>query len=195
MVSFDEMSIKSKLVYQRRTGKLVGFTELGDVNEELRSFRCSHSNESADDIGRDFATHVLVFMVRGIFTSLQYPFGYFATMGASAAEIYPCAMEAIRILTAINLKVRALVSDGASPNRKFYVIVTDGVKNFSGFNPHSPNQCIYVIFDPPHLMKTTRNNAENSNWNNNTRYLFVSYFNFPLLFCLFESVGGGGSSS
>ena len=35
---FDEIKIKSGLVYTNSTGCIVGFTELGDINEELNEF-------------------------------------------------------------------------------------------------------------------------------------------------------------
>lgn len=35
---FDEMKIKSGLVFRRSTGRLVGFIDLGDVNNELDDF-------------------------------------------------------------------------------------------------------------------------------------------------------------
>ena len=34
----DEMQIKADLVYRRSTGKLIGFTAVGDINEEFRKF-------------------------------------------------------------------------------------------------------------------------------------------------------------
>ena len=36
---FEEMKFKSDLVYSKETGKMVGFTEMGDVNEEIRVFQ------------------------------------------------------------------------------------------------------------------------------------------------------------
>ena len=39
--------------------------------------------------------------------------------GFKSDQIYHCAWEAIRILEAVGLKVRAVVADGASPNRRF----------------------------------------------------------------------------
>lgn len=35
---FDEMSIKSGLVYSGHTHKLIGFTEMGSINEEIEAF-------------------------------------------------------------------------------------------------------------------------------------------------------------
>jgi len=116
-IIFDEMRIKSDLVFRQSTGQLVGFTDLGDINNELRSF---DAQVSEDENRTDFATYILVYMVRGIFSNLIYPFGYFASLGFNAGELYPCTMLAIDVLDSIGFNVRALVSDGASPNRKFF---------------------------------------------------------------------------
>ena len=99
---------------------MVGFTEMGDLNEEFRSFkeRVENRSESEDvnddeEFNRSFATHVIVYMARGIFTNLAYPFGYFFSTGFTAAQLYPCTMEATRVLTAIGFRVCVFVSDGA----------------------------------------------------------------------------------
>ena len=54
-------------------------------------------------------------MVRGIFSNLQYAFGHFAS-----DQIFPCPLEAIRILESIGLCVRAITFNGTSPNRKYF---------------------------------------------------------------------------
>lgn len=173
------MKIKSNLVYQKSTGRLIGFTEIGEVNDELEAFNSAVSEMNVNDqcdTGRNFATHVLVFIARGIFLNLAYPFRYFSTIGATATQLYPCWMEANRVLTSINLDVRALISDGACTNRKFYDIIKENTNNmFYAINPHKPERRIYLFSDVPHLLKTTRNCFENSHWNKNTRNLMVSY--------------------
>ena len=58
-------------------------------------------------------------MVRGIFSKLIYPFGYFASLGFTAAQVYTCTMTATRILESLGFYVRAYETDGTSPNRKF----------------------------------------------------------------------------
>jgi len=160
VVAFDEMQIKSKLVYQRGTGKLVGFTELGDVNDEFQRFQSSFAD--GKDITRDCATHTLVYMVRGIFSSLIYPFGFFATTGVTSSQLYACTMEAIRVLSALDFQVRALVSDGASTNRRLYSTIANTESDFWTLNPQSPKLRLYFFSDVPHLLKTTRNGIENS---------------------------------
>ena len=71
---FDKIKIKSGLVFGRSTGKLVGFTEMGELNEELRVLQDNlDGSQSSDE--RDFAKYVNAFMVRGIFSNLCYRFG------------------------------------------------------------------------------------------------------------------------
>ena len=175
VICFDEMQIKSNLVYHKATGKLIGFTEMGDINEEFRIFGSSLTESSTDLIDREFATHVLVYMVRGLFSSLLCPFGYFASNGMRSSQLYTCTLEAVRVLSAINFQVRALVSDGAAANRKFYEIMAiDNEKNFYWtWNPHSSPLKLYFFSDVPHLLKTTRNCFENSKWNKNVRNMHV----------------------
>ena len=61
---FDEMKIKSGKVFSQFTGSLVGFTVLGDVNNELDDFNrfikqgCKESDQ---------ATNVLTLMACGLF--------------------------------------------------------------------------------------------------------------------------------
>ena len=101
---------------------MVGFTEIGDINSEFDKYRRDIEDNSDDLSDRDFATDVIVYMVRGLFTGLQQSFGYFATHGISDPPLYPCTMEAIRVLSSIGFNVRSITSDGVSSNRKFYDI-------------------------------------------------------------------------
>ena len=185
---FDEMQIKSNLVYKRSTGKLIGFTAMGDVSEEFRkkffSKYVKHdvhdtqvaSSDSAKKYQRNIATHVIVYMVWGLFTNLCYSFSYFASTGFTSAQLDPCTMEATQVLESLGFLVRALVSDGASPNRKFNDIVSESVDSFYFTqNPFDRRRRIYLISDVPHLLKTTRNCFENSCWNKNTRNLHVCF--------------------
>jgi len=54
---------------------------------------------------REFAKYVNVFMVRGIFTKLHYSFGYFASQGLTGDQMYPCCLEATRVLETIEFQV------------------------------------------------------------------------------------------
>ena len=79
-------------------------------------------------------------------------------MGFTAAQLYPCTLEATRILEEIGFKVCVFTSDGASPNRKFYkLLLTDDDDNIYWTNSTYSSRKIYFISDIPHLIKTTRN--------------------------------------
>ena len=63
-------------VYDKQTGSLIGYTDLVEINNHLLSFEQSLdgiSNQSAP------AKSILIFMVKGLFTNLQFPYTQFAS--------------------------------------------------------------------------------------------------------------------
>ena len=185
-VLFDEMKIKSGLVFNRHTGKIVGFTSIGDINEELRTFEKTMSSNEGQDMNRDIATYITCVMIRGLFTKYEFPIAYFPSQGMTSDQLFPSIWEAVDVIESVGFKVRCFVSDGASPNRRFYKLhKLDGAENqsvegnvFWAWNRFDLSRKIYFICDVPHLMKTTRNNLENSHWNKMTRSLTVRIFFF-----------------
>ena len=132
-------------------------------------------------------------MVRGVFTSLTYPFVYHTVQGFSSNQLYPCVWESVRALELINLKVLFFTSDGASPNRSFYRLdmmydqenrSDDGIIYWcwNRYTKTGERRKIYFICDVSHLMKTIRSNIENSHRHNNTRNLVVGGFCFWFIF-------------
>ena len=78
VLSFDEMKIREDLVFDKHSCSLLGFTDLGDVPNTLDDFerQCKgESNDTADKV----ASYMLVFMVRGIFSGLEFPYAHFPT--------------------------------------------------------------------------------------------------------------------
>ena len=109
----DEMKIRSNLVFDKFSGELIGFTDLGDTNINFAMF------QKADEI----ATHALAFLIRGISTNLKFCLAYFATKNVTSFQMLPLFWDAICILEkTCNLHVIATSSDGASANRSFYKI-------------------------------------------------------------------------
>ena len=109
----DEMKIKEGLVYNKYSGEMIGFMNLGDVNNELLKLK---RGEELPQI----ADHILVIMVRGIFVKLEFPYAHFSTRGVTADFLFPIVWEAIQKLEASDIKVLCITADGASPNRKFF---------------------------------------------------------------------------
>lgn len=67
----DEVHIKDDLVYHKHEGTQVGFVNLGETNNHLLQFQASLSNGI---VTRSLANSMLVFMVRGLFSKLTFPY-------------------------------------------------------------------------------------------------------------------------
>ena len=117
---------------------------------------------------------MLLFMVRGMFSSLEFPYAQFSTKGATADVLFPIVWEAVR-LESSGLKVIAFNCDGASANRKFFKMHGKGKELvYKTKNPYSDdNRDIYFYCDVPHLIKTTRNCWSNSFGHKQSRALWV----------------------
>ena len=58
--------------------------------------------QSADNLERELVSNVIKHMVRGIFSNLSYPFVFFfASTGFTATPLYPCTVEATKVLTCL----------------------------------------------------------------------------------------------
>ncbi|CAC5363149.1 THAP9 [Mytilus coruscus] len=171
-ILFDEIKIKSDLVYDKHTGELIGYCNLDKVGNQIMDMERSFKDSSSNDI----AKYMLVLMVRGVATDLKFPLAGFATLSITADFLYPIIWKAIRILetSAAQLKVLFLTCDLASANRKFFNLHGQ-VNDFVYFtdNPFSEDgRKIYFVADVPHLIKTTRNCFSNSFSHLNTRKLW-----------------------
>ncbi len=127
-VLIDEMKVKEGLVFNKYSGEIVGFTHLGDINDDLVRLEQEGDHPTV-------AKQVLVVMVRGIMFKLDFPYAHFATCGATADKIFPIVWEAVRRLESSDLKVLCLTADGASLNRKFFGM--HGEPFYKTINPFS----------------------------------------------------------
>ena len=116
---------------------------------------------------------MLLFMVRGLFSCLEFPYAQFTTTGITADKLFPMVWEAVYHLESLGFRMVAFSCDGATPNRKFFSMHRGGHKTN---NPYSddPISKIFFFADVPHLIKTTRNCFSNSFAHTNTRALWVS---------------------
>ncbi|XP_071810703.1 uncharacterized protein [Apostichopus japonicus] len=113
-------------------------------------------------------------MVRSIFGTIEAPIAYFATCELKGDDLFPIVWQCIRHLELFSIRVRAIIADGASPNKKFFKLhetVTDDGLTFYTQNPFRERERIYFFRDVPHLLKTTRNKWENSGCNSKSRML------------------------
>ncbi|KAK6165467.1 hypothetical protein SNE40_022391 [Patella caerulea] len=170
----DEVKVSQGLVYDKKTGELVGFVDLDSTSNELMKLE-----NILNDSKPGLATNMLVIMVRGISSSLKYPIACFPTKGITADFLYPILWETVESLEYdCNLKPVFITCDGAAANRKFFALhksptCTSGDDCFWTWNPFSmPKRKMFFISDVPHLLKTARNCFSNSYSHNQKRKLW-----------------------
>jgi len=165
----DEVKIKSDLVYHKSTGKLIGYVNLDQVSNEILNLN------DACDKSKDLADSVLATMVRGITSSLRYPLSAYSTKSVSASTLYSTLWECVECLeVVVGLKVLYICCDGAVQNRKFFKLHgSDRELTYKTRNPYAADdRYIFLISDPPHLLKTARNCFANSDAHSKTRLLW-----------------------
>ena len=158
-------------MYNKTSGALTGFVELGDIDSHLNEYERSIYEPKKQ---KSLAKTIVVFMVRGVVTSLIFPYTIFPVSSLKGYNLFPLVWEVIGRLTRHDFRVWAIICDGASNNRKmFRMHSSTGDENiFKTTNVYSEDQYpIYFICDPPHLLKTIRNCFASS-----TRNLWVSSF-------------------
>lgn len=96
----DEMHIREDLVFDRHSGKLIGYANLGEINNHLIDFE-----QSIDKSSPKFAKSMLVFMVRGLFSKLQFAYAQFPAMDLSGDLMYEPFWEAVGRIENCGLKV------------------------------------------------------------------------------------------
>ena len=90
----DEMKIKSGLVFNKSTGKLVGFVNLGDINRDLETLKSILNEDPASPKQPELADSMLVMMVRPIFkTFFTFPVAQYPTTSLVWREAIPSGVE------------------------------------------------------------------------------------------------------
>ena len=171
----DEMHVKDNLVYNKFSGELTGFIDLDDISHHLLQLE-EQLEGSESDASPSLATTVFVFMVRGLFSRIQFPYATFAAKSVSADQLLPLYMEALFRLERCGFRVIGITLDGYSANRRLMNLLsdseTDSKLNFKTRNPFATQRrSIFFFSDPPHLLKTIRNSFASSK-----RNLLVSSF-------------------
>ena len=157
-IVIDEMYIKEGLVYDKSTGTLTGYSDLGEVNNLLMAAEEKFRDPSSN-MQRPLAKRMLVFMVRGLFTSLKFPYAQFPAASTKGAQLFPLLHQCIFRLTRLGLTVVSVTCDGASDNRRLFSLHGTRknltYKTVNVFCPGKPP--VFFISDPSHLIKTIRN--------------------------------------
>ena len=176
-IQFDEMKIQEDLVWDKYSGELIGFVDLGDINVNFATLPDQ----------RTLASHVLVFLIRSIINPLSFSIATFATTGATSFQIFPLFWKCVAILEYMDFKVISCTADGASPNRKFFKMhkalfnyTNNGddeiIYHTLNLYARDGNRKIFFFSDAPHLLKTARNCFANSGSHKNSRLLWNNGF-------------------
>ena len=166
--------------YYLHAGSVIGFTDLGKVNNQLKAFERVLSGEREGDY--EVANSMLVFMVRGLFSQLQYPYVQFPCTSLCGDQMFEPFWEAVVRLERNGFRVMGLVCDGLAANRRLFTM-HGGSFTYKTANPYSAdNRFIYFFSDPPHLIKTVRNawaNPKRPMWLSSIIhsyvYMYISY--------------------
>ncbi|PNF39995.1 hypothetical protein B7P43_G15587, partial [Cryptotermes secundus] len=135
---FDEMSIRENLHFNQKFDCIEGFEDCGSQGRT-----CSIAN------------HALLFMIRGLRRKWKQPVAYYFTRGSTKAEmVVQYLKEVLDACQNAGLKVVATVCDmGANNVKALKLLGASKRKPFFRFH----NQETATVYDPPHLLKCTRN--------------------------------------
>ena len=145
-ILFDEMKIQENLVWDKHSGELIAFADLGDVNINYAIL------ENVQKLG----THVLVFLVKSVANPLSYSSRTFATDGIT---------DGVSQNTKFFRMHKYLCGDSDAD-------VIYRSKNIQT----KELRFIYFFADAPHLVKTVRNCLYHSGSGRGTRYIWNNGF-------------------
>ena len=162
-ILIDEMKIQEDLVWDKHTGELIGYVDLGDKEVNQATLKDTQA----------VASHILVFLVRSIVNPFKFSLANFAIKCVTSVQLFPLFWQAVGILEdRCNIKVIAVTSDGASSNRSFYkmhskmervgIAGTDAVVYKTENLFADDGRDIFFICDQPHALKCARNNFYHS---------------------------------
>ena len=103
----DEMHIREDLVYDKHTGRMIAFTNLGDINNHLLAFERSVEENRTE--GNVLAKTMMAFMVRGLFTPLRYAYAQFPCAKVTGDLLVEPFWKAVYRLERMGFKVSSVV--------------------------------------------------------------------------------------
>ena len=166
----DEMTIRENIVFDTKSGNLIGFVNLSQTEEEIERL-----DQDQDSYTPQAAKKVLVYMAKGLVSkkAAKQVVGIFGVTNANAMQIYDRTWSVIEHLELAGLKVLCVVCDGARTNRSFFKMhqnqedQNDIISQTPNIFSEDGKRPLYFLSDPPHLLKCLRNNfARDSLWNN-----------------------------
>ncbi len=92
------MHVKEGLVSNKHSGKLIGFVDIGDINNHLARYEESLSNDDDDTdptISSPPLAKSMTFMVLGLFTTLKFTYAMFPCVSLKGEQLFLSFWETI----------------------------------------------------------------------------------------------------
>ena len=153
------------------SGALTGFVDLGSITIHLANFERQVENGS-EEAERPLAKTMLVVMVRGLFSGLQFPYVQFPCNSLRGDQMFYIMWKTVGRLERYGFHVMGLTCDGLAANRHLFRLHArsrSAEMVHKTINPYCPDHDLLFFSDPPHLLKMIRNCFASKN-----RHLWVS---------------------
>lgn len=143
---FDEVSLSTGLHYSEKLDQIIGFEDYGDLGRE-----------------NVVANHALVFMARGLHKKWKQPVAYYYCKDVTKTNrLKSLIVKVIESLQNVGLHVICTICDQGSTNRAALQNLVASHPSNIDIGDHGlifkiNDDDIAVIYDPPHLLKSTRN--------------------------------------
>ena len=112
----DEVKIKEGVVYDKHSADIIGFRNIGEVSDQLLAIEQICLNATPHP---QLTIHMLVFMVCGILSNLEFAYIQFPYNFISGEQLYSRVQGCVHHPEAAGFKFLATTCKGGSPNRKF----------------------------------------------------------------------------
>lgn len=141
---YDEVHIKKQLCYCPEKDKFLGFATYVDS-----------SNKQSNDTP-SLAKEALTYLVVG--ADFKLPIAYEVCNGLDAIDRAALTLKVIKEIEAVGVRLISLTGDGLFGNKAAAgaLVVRFDLNQSYFMSPTYPNQKIYKIFDPPHMLKLAR---------------------------------------
>ena len=94
-ILINEMYIKEGLVFDKHSGALTGFLDLGDVTTHLIDYERQSQKNSEILPKRQLAKTIVVLMVRRLLTDIKFAYATFPAASPKDCDLFPLLWDAI----------------------------------------------------------------------------------------------------
>lgn len=163
--SFDALKQKADLKKENGEKMLVGLMLDGmhirqhcqwDKNSK-KFLGLNMMREQENETNLPLASNALVLMVSGLHEDFKLPIGYFLNNGSNQNEIADVVDQAMFRLNAAGCTLASITYDGAKENIAFGKLMGATLENPYIRNPYDETNKVYLVLDPPHMLKLIRN--------------------------------------